>query len=111
MLVGMGTSNLTLPIGAAQSREVDLLMVFRYAGTYPAALEMLAKDDPNGPNVAKLITHVYEGLDEAAKAFTMAGKTKDDSTGKLVLKVVIRERALAESMSSFDMTGAMFSWT
>lgn len=41
-----------------------------------------------GPDFSKLVTHRFAGLEEAVKAFEMAGKTKD-ADGKLVLKVII----------------------
>lgn len=44
VLIGMGTPIQTLPIGAAALREVDILGVFRYAGTYPTAISMLSGD-------------------------------------------------------------------
>lgn len=42
VLIGMGTPIQTLPIGAAALREVDILGVFRYSGTYPIAISMLS---------------------------------------------------------------------
>lgn len=108
MLVGMGSSTLTLPIGAAQSREVDLLMVFRYAGTYQTAIDMLAKPSSNGPSLGKLITHIYPGLDRAAEAFQMAGKTIDEASGRLVLKVVIRETELADNLEDIKLPGMIY---
>ncbi|CAO1623181.1 unnamed protein product [Parajaminaea phylloscopi] len=44
VLIGMGNPIQTLPIGAAALREVDILGVFRYAGTYPTAIGMLSGD-------------------------------------------------------------------
>lgn len=88
MLVGMGTPVMTLPLGAAALREVDLRGVFRYANTYPEAVELVSRQDPEGPDFSKMVTHRFRGFEEAEKAFQMAGKTKDED-GKLVLKVVI----------------------
>lgn len=42
VLIGMGVPIQTLPIGAAALREVDILGVFRYSGTYPVAISMLS---------------------------------------------------------------------
>ncbi|KAK0948069.1 hypothetical protein LTR29_000593 [Friedmanniomyces endolithicus] len=90
MLVGMGHPIQTLPLGAAALREVDIVGVFRYANTYPESIEIvqLAVRSPEGPDLSKLVTHRFSGLEEASKAFEMAGKTKD-TDGKLVIKVVV----------------------
>ncbi|KAK1066982.1 hypothetical protein LTR33_011456 [Friedmanniomyces endolithicus] len=90
MLVGMGHPIQTLPLGAAALREVDIVGVFRYANTYSESIEIvqLAARSPEGPDFSKLVTHRFRGLEEASKAFEMAGKTKD-ADGKLVIKVVI----------------------
>lgn len=90
MLVGMGHPIQTLPLGAAALREVDIVGVFRYANTYKESIDIVlqASQSAAGPDFAKLITHRFAGLDEAVKAFEMAGRTKD-ADGKLVLKVII----------------------
>ncbi|KAK1768950.1 GroES-like protein [Phialemonium atrogriseum] len=88
MLIGMGNPIQTLPISAASLREVDLVGVFRYANTYPKAIQLLASNDPLLPDLRKLITHRYAGMDSIPQAFDMAGKVKDEE-GKLVLKVMI----------------------
>ncbi|GIZ39600.1 hypothetical protein CKM354_000297900 [Cercospora kikuchii] len=90
MLVGMGHPIQTLPLGAAALREVDIVGVFRYANTYQESIDIVlqASKSATGPDFSKLITHRFAGLEEAVKAFEMAGKTKD-ADGKLVLKVII----------------------
>lgn len=85
MLVGMGARNITLPISAAATREVDILGCFRYANTYPTALALLASGALH--NVDKLITHRF-ALRDAAKAFDLLAKGKDEH-GKMALKVMI----------------------
>jgi len=100
MLVGMGHPIQTLPLGAAALREVDIVGVFRYANTYQESIEIVqqAAKSPEGPDFSKLVTHRFQGLAEAPKAFEMAGKTKDGE-GKLVLKVVIDSSEGADSAS------------
>lgn len=88
LLIGMGTPIQTLPISAAALREVDIKGVFRYANTYPTGIEVVSKSGPDYPNFAALVTHRYRGLEAAAEAFDMAGRTKDDG-GNLVIKVVL----------------------
>ncbi|KAK5139292.1 hypothetical protein LTR04_003714 [Oleoguttula sp. CCFEE 6159] len=88
MLIGMGTPIQTLPISAAALREVDLVGVFRYANTYATGIEVVSRKGPDTPDFSKLVTHRFKGLEDADRAFEMAGKTKDEN-GKLVLKVVI----------------------
>ena len=88
MLVGMGNPIQTLALSAAALREVDLRGVFRYANTYPESIELMSRRSANDPDFLSLVTHKVKGLENAVKAFEMAGKTKDEQ-GKLVLKVVI----------------------
>ena len=88
MLIGMGIPIQTLAMSAAALREVDIVGVFRYANTYPEGIEIATSTSPSAPDLSKLVTHRYRGLENAADAFNMAAKTKDDD-GKLVLKVVI----------------------
>jgi len=88
MIIGMGTPIQTLPISAAALREVDLIGVFRYAGTYPKVIELLASGRPGLPDFTKLITQRFYGMESIPKAFDMAARVKDDQ-GNLVLKVMV----------------------
>ena len=88
MIIGMGNPIQTLPISAASLREVDLVGVFRYANAYPRVIELLASQDPLLPDLMKLVTQRFSGMDNIPKAFDMAGRVKDDE-GKLVLKVMV----------------------
>jgi L-iditol 2-dehydrogenase len=88
MIIGMGTPIVVLPIASASLREVDLVGVFRYASTYAAAIEMLANKPPGLPDLEKLVTHRFKGMDEIKHAFEMAGNIKDEE-GNLVIKVVV----------------------
>ncbi len=83
----MGNPIQTLPISAAALREVDLVGVFRYANTYPRIIELLASKNPLLPDLSKLITQRFSGLENIPKAFEMAAKVKDEQ-GNLVLKVM-----------------------
>ncbi len=93
-MIGMGTPVQTLPLSAAALREVDLLGVFRYADTYPYGISVLAglnKGDVKGrscPDLSKLITHRFVGLESVGEAFRMAARGVDEE-GRLVLKVVV----------------------
>ncbi len=90
-MVGMGSPIQTLPITAAAAREIDLLGVFRYANTYKAAIDLIVNHDPLLPDISKLITHRFTGLENVPRAFDMAGKVKDEA-GSLVIKVMIDTR-------------------
>lgn len=87
----MGTPTQTLPISAAALREVDLVGVWRYADCYPRGLEIMEKcvRGKSEPDLRALITHSYDGLASVPEAFSMAGRTSDD-TGALVVKVVVQ---------------------
>ncbi|KAG8810465.1 hypothetical protein FRC18_004042 [Serendipita sp. 400] len=86
LLVGMGTPNVSLPLSAAACREVDLIGVFRYATTYPAALALLSSGVLEG--VEKMITHTFD-LDQTKEAFDVM-KRGVDQDGRLVVKVCVR---------------------
>ncbi|KAK7202376.1 hypothetical protein BZA70DRAFT_104401 [Myxozyma melibiosi] len=86
MFVGMGSPVQTLHVGAAMTREVDLLGVFRYANVYPTAIALLRQGKI--PAFESLVTHKFSGLQNAAAAFEVAGKTSDEN-GNLVIKTVI----------------------
>ncbi|KAI0435967.1 alcohol dehydrogenase GroES-like domain-containing protein [Xylaria telfairii] len=88
MIIGMGTPIQTIPISAASLKEVDLVGVFRYANTYPAAIELLGSKNERFPDVSKLVTQRFSGLSNIPAAFGMAGKVKDEQ-GNLVLKVMV----------------------
>ena len=85
MLVGMGSRNVTLPISAAATREVDIHGSFRYAHTYPAALQLLASG--RLPNIEQIITHRFP-LEDTARAFELLARGRDEE-GRMVLKVMV----------------------
>lgn len=91
----MGTPNHTLPISEAFSREIDLIPTWRYANAYPRAIEIATASvkgaSINGitlPDIRKLITHKFEGIEAVPAAFQTAGGTVDES-GSLVVKTVV----------------------
>jgi L-iditol 2-dehydrogenase len=43
VLVGMGADEVTLPLAALQGREVEVTGTFRYAGTWPTAIALVAR--------------------------------------------------------------------
>ncbi|XXH02180.1 hypothetical protein Hte_008548 [Hypoxylon texense] len=88
LIIGMGMSVQTLPIMAASVKEVDLVGVFRYANMYREAIDLLASGNPLLPDVRKLVTHRFQGLDHVPEAFDTAAKVKDDK-GDLVIKVMV----------------------
>ncbi|KIY68695.1 GroES-like protein [Cylindrobasidium torrendii FP15055 ss-10] len=87
MLIGMGTPNAFLPISNAAVREVDILGSFRYANTYPEAIQMFADGKLSG--ITDIITHrIPLEKDGVSKAFEAMAKGKDED-GKLVIKVIV----------------------
>lgn len=68
VIVGMGASEVKIPLVNALAREVDIRGIFRYANDYPIALSMVAS---GVANVKKLITHNFT-LEDTIKAFEVA---------------------------------------
>ena len=85
MLIGMGSRNVLLPLSTAALREVDIHGSFRYANTYPTAIELLSSGRLE--NIEKLISHRMPLVD-TAKAFNLLSRGKDDS-GNMVLKIIV----------------------
>ncbi|KAL2075210.1 hypothetical protein VTL71DRAFT_152 [Oculimacula yallundae] len=100
IMIGMGNPIQTLPLSAAALREVDLVGVFRYANTYPYGISILAGEEQGSgrslPDLTKLITHRFIGLNSITQAFEMAGKGIDEK-GNLVLKVLINNEEFNNS--------------
>ncbi|KAK5214072.1 hypothetical protein LTR41_000264 [Exophiala xenobiotica] len=90
MLVGMGTPNHTLPLSEAGAREIDLMPTWRYAYCYEEAMKIMSVviNDSYTPDIRKLITHRFNGLETLSEAFGLAASPQDAS-GNLVVKVVV----------------------
>jgi len=84
VLIGLGGDRAELPIALLQTREVDLLPVFRYAHTYPAAIDWVASG--HAP-VERLITHRLP-MSRVAEAFELV-----HSTAEGAIKVMIDPQA------------------
>ncbi|KAI9925585.1 hypothetical protein ASPWEDRAFT_173260 [Aspergillus wentii DTO 134E9] len=90
VLIGMGTANQTWPISEITAREINIVSVWRYAFCYPRAIEIMdavARQDVT-PDIRKLITHRFHGLDSIPDAYETAAKTKD-AQSQLVIKTVV----------------------
>ncbi|KAI9734275.1 MAG: hypothetical protein M1834_002379 [Cirrosporium novae-zelandiae] len=94
LIIGTGTPVQILPVSAAAFREVDLIGVFRYANTYPLAIEIVSNKGLKGnkgrplPDLKTMITHRFRGMQNVNDAFHIAGKGKDEN-GNLVLKCLV----------------------
>jgi L-iditol 2-dehydrogenase len=79
VLVGMGGDELLLPLSVVQEHELEVTGTFRYAGTWPTAIALVAA---GRVDLDRLVTGTYR-LDQAADALT-AGRRDPDS-----VKVVV----------------------
>lgn len=88
VLVGMGEDILPLPVGVVTGRELKVTGIFRYTGTWPIGIRLVAA---GLVQLDALVTGRY-GLDEVADAL-------GDPTGAVDLKRVVRpgERGLHRS--------------
>ena len=80
VLVGMGADNVSINVPLVQGRELTITGTFRYANTYPLALELLAS---GAVDVATVITHHFD-IDHTADALTLAAREPDS------LKAIVR---------------------
>ncbi|MPC07743.1 Sorbitol dehydrogenase [Portunus trituberculatus] len=71
--VGVGPSEVTVPLTHAAVREVDILGVYRYVNCFPIAIDLLAK---KLVDVKPLITHRFN-FEEFQKAFDMFHSAED----------------------------------
>ncbi|KAL2832601.1 chaperonin 10-like protein [Aspergillus cavernicola] len=90
VLIGMGTATQFWPISEITGREIDIISVWRYAFCYPRAIEIMDAVARQGlaPDVRKLITHRFKGLDSIPEAYETAAKTRD-TRSQLVIKSVV----------------------
>jgi len=82
VLIGMGGDELALPLAHVQGRELELTGTFRYANTWPAAIDLAAG---GAVDLDRLVTHRF-ALGEVEQALTVAAR---DST---VIKPVVLPR-------------------
>jgi L-iditol 2-dehydrogenase len=79
VLVGMGGDEILLPLSVIQERELELTGTFRYAGTWPRAIALIAS---GRINLDRLVTGTYR-LDQVEEALT-AGR-RDQQSVKVVV--------------------------
>lgn len=80
VLVGMGPDEVPIDVPLVQSRELSVTGTFRYARTYPLALQLIAS---GAVDVRRLITHHF-GLEETEAALT-ASRREPESIKSIVL--------------------------
>ncbi|MCW2812011.1 MAG: sorbitol dehydrogenase [Friedmanniella sp.] len=68
VLIGMGADTVPVEVPLIQSRELTLTGTFRYANTYPVALELIAS---GAVDVTTIITHRF-GIEQTEDAMTIA---------------------------------------
>ncbi|KQR46840.1 sorbitol dehydrogenase [Frigoribacterium sp. Leaf164] len=83
VLVGMGADEATINVPLVQGKELTLQGIFRYANTYPTALQLIAS---GGVDVDRVITHRF-GIAETQAALTLARREARS------LKAVVDPRA------------------
>ncbi|BCS27735.1 NAD(P)-dependent alcohol dehydrogenase [Aspergillus puulaauensis] len=90
VLIGMGTANQLWPISELTGREIDIVSVWRYASCYPRAIGIMDAVARQGmlPDIRKLITHRFKGLESVPNAYETAAQTKD-AKSQLVIKTVV----------------------
>lgn len=86
----MGTPLQTWPVAELTGREINVVSVWRYANCYPRAIEIMQgmRSGALRPDLTKLITHRFSGLDSVPSAYDTASKTRDGEA-KLVIKTAV----------------------
>jgi L-iditol 2-dehydrogenase len=79
VLVGMGADDVLLPVGRIQARELTVTGIFRYAGTWPIAIGLIAS---GRVDMDALVTQTF-GLADVPAALAASGNPEN-------LKVVVR---------------------
>ena len=79
VLVGMGGDEIPLPLSVVQERELELTGTFRYAGTWPTAIALVAS---GRVDLDRLVSGIYR-LDQAEEALT-AGRRDQQSVKVMV---------------------------
>jgi L-iditol 2-dehydrogenase len=75
----MGADTVTVEVPLLQGREISLTGTFRYANTYPLALQLIATGQVK---VDDIITHRF-GIDQTEQALTIA--RRDPSALKAIV--------------------------
>jgi L-iditol 2-dehydrogenase len=75
VLVGMGPGEVTLPLGRLQQRELTVTGTFRYANTWPAAIQLAAS---GAVDLAGLVTDRFglAQVEQALRSTTVPGTIK-----------------------------------
>jgi L-iditol 2-dehydrogenase len=79
VMVGMGASDMQLPVAAIQIKELEVTGVFRYANSYPAAIALAAS---GAVDLDSLVTGKF-GLQQVEAALT-ASRTDPHSLKPVV---------------------------
>lgn len=80
VLIGMGADDVSINVPLVQGRELTITGTFRYANTYPLALELIAS---GAVDVASVITHHFD-IDHTVDALTLAAREPNS------LKAIVR---------------------
>uniref|UniRef100_T1IX42 Sorbitol dehydrogenase n=1 Tax=Strigamia maritima TaxID=126957 RepID=T1IX42_STRMM len=81
VLVGMGPSEVKVPLLIAAVKEVDIIGNFRYCNCYPTALALIATGKVE---VMKLITHCFN-MENSLEAFEVSRSARDGAV-KVMIK-------------------------
>ena len=88
--MGMGTAVQTWPVAKLTCREINVVSVCHYANCYPRAMEIMnaVKFEGLQPDVTKVLTHRFSGLDSIPDAYEAACKTRD-AESQLIIKAAV----------------------
>jgi L-iditol 2-dehydrogenase len=81
VLVGMGADDVSINVPLVQGRELTITGTFRYANTYPLALDLIAG---GAVDVTPVITHHFD-LDHTVDALTLA--TREPNSLKSIVRL------------------------